>query len=68
MIAEKLRHYLELLQKVREQTERRVLRGEKVPAEDKVVSIFEEHSDIICTGGRETLFGHKVYLTCGKSS
>ena len=68
VIAEKLRHYLELLQKVREQTERRVLRGEKVPAEDKVVAIFEEHSDIICTGGRETLFGHKVYLTCGRSS
>ena len=64
----KLRHYLELMQKVREQTQRRVLQGEKVPAAEKVVSIFEEHSDIIQTGGRETVFGHKIYLTCGKTS
>ena len=35
------------MQQVREQTERRVLQGEKVPAAEKVVSIFEEHSDII---------------------
>jgi IS5 family transposase len=68
VIAEKLRHYLELLRRVMDQTERRILRGEKVEATDKVVSLFEEHTDIIQTGGRETLFGHKVYLTCGKSS
>ena len=68
MIAGKLRHYWELLDKVMDQTERRILKGEKVPAEDKVVSIFEEHSDINYTRGRETLFGHKVYLTGGKSS
>ena len=52
---------------MREQTERRVLQDEKVPAADKVVSIFEEHTDIIQTGGRETTFGHKVFLTCGKN-
>ena len=68
VIAEKLRHYLPLLQKVMDQTERRILRGESVAAEEKIVSLFEEHSDIIYTGGRETLFGHKVYVTCGKSS
>ncbi len=56
------------MHKVREQTERRVLQGEKVPAAEKVVSIFEEHTDIIQTGGRETTFGHKVFLTCGKTS
>ena len=33
-----------------------------------MLSIFEEHSDIIQTGGRETIFGHKIYLTCGKTS
>ena len=64
----KLRHYLELMEKVMAQTQRRVLQGEKVPAAEKVVSIFEEHSDIIQTGGRETVFGHKIYLTCGKTS
>jgi IS5 family transposase len=68
VLATRLRHYLPLLERVLDQTERRVLRGEKVPAEQKVVSIFEEHSDIIQTGGRETTFGHKVFLTCGKTS
>ena len=68
VIVEKMRHYLELMHKVREQTERRVLQDEKVPPADKVVCIFEEHTDIIQTGGRETTFGHKVFLTCGKTS
>ena len=63
-----LRHYLSLHEKVIHQTERRVLQGESVPAQDKVVSIFEEHTDIIRKGGRETVFGHKIYLTCGPSS
>jgi IS5 family transposase len=63
-----LRHYLSLLERVIDQTERRVLRGESVPASQKVVSIFEPHSDIIEKGSRETVFGHKIYLSCGKSS
>ncbi len=68
VIVAKLRHYLELMHKVMEQTERRVLQSEKVPAAEKVVSIFEEHTDIIQKGGRETTFGHKIFLTCGKTS
>ena len=64
----KLRHYLDLHEQVIRQTERRVLQGESVPAKEKVVSIFEEHTDIICKGSRETVFGHKIYLTCGPSS
>lgn len=50
-----------------DQTERRVLHGESVPAEEKVVSIFEPHTDIIVKDRRETLYGHKVYLSAGKS-
>ena len=64
----KLRHYLDLHEQVIGQTERRVLQGEFVPAQEKVVSIFEEHTDIIRKGGRETVFGHKIYLTCGSTS
>ena len=67
-IRAKLRRHLALMGRVIDQSRRRVLQGEKVPAADKVVSIFEEHSDIIKTKGRETLFGHKVFLTCAKSS
>ena len=33
-IVEKLRHYLDLTAKIIDQTERRVLRGEQVPADD----------------------------------
>lgn len=67
-ILEQLHHYSALLERVIRRTERRVLQGESVPAEEKVVSIFEEHTDIIRKGSREDVFGHKVVLTCGRSS
>lgn len=67
-LVEKLHHYLDLHEKVIHQTERRVLLGESVPVQEKVASIFEEHTDIIRKGSRETVFGHKIYLTCGPSS
>jgi transposase, IS5 family len=63
-----LKRLLDLTGRVINQTERRVFQGETVPAEEKVVSIFEEHTDIIRKGQRETTFGHKVFLTVGKSS
>ena len=58
---------LPLAHQVIDQTERRVLKGEKVPAAEKVVSIFEPHTDIIIKDRRETLFGHKLCLTGGAS-
>ena len=54
--------------RVMDQTRRRVLRGESVPAGEKIVSIFEEHTDIIRKDNRETLYGHKICLTGGASS
>ena len=62
-----IKRYWELTEQVIDQSIRRVLNGEEVPVEDKVVSIFEPHTDIIQKGGRETLFGHKVCLTSGRS-
>ena len=38
---------LMIYRRVIDQTERRVIRGEKVPACEKVVSLFEVHTDII---------------------
>ena len=67
-LAQELAHYLELMECVIEQTRRRVLAGEKVPASEKVVSLFEAHTDIIQKGNRESTFGHKLYLTVGKTS
>lgn len=62
-LAQDLRHYIELAKRVISQTERRVLRGESVPAAEKLVSIFEPHANIIVKDRRETLYGHKIYLT-----
>jgi len=65
--ATQLRHFLPLVKQVLDQTERRVLHGESVPVEDKIVSIFEPHTDIIRKDRRETYFGHKVTLSTGRS-
>jgi IS5 family transposase len=62
-----LEHYLELGRKVVDQTERRVFREESVPAGEKIVSIFEPHTDVIVKDRRETLYGHKVFLSVGAS-
>jgi len=67
-LAYKLERAIGILRKVIDQTERRVLKGEKVPASEKVVSFFEEHTDIIVKGSRDTQYGHKVFLTGGVST
>ena len=59
--------YDDLLGQVVAQTRRRVLAGETVPAQEKIVSLFEPHTDIIVKGGRGTYYGHKVNLTTGRS-
>ena len=64
---EQASEYLDLLQRVMDQTTRRVLQGESVPALEKVVSLFEPHTDIIVKGGRGTHYGHKVNLATGRS-
>ena len=60
-------NYRDLAGKVVSQTVRRVLNGETVPAEEKVVSLFEPHTDIIRKGGRRVQYGHKVNLGSGAS-
>lgn len=50
-----------------DQTTRRVLHGEAVPAEDKIVSLFESHTDILVKDRRDTYYGHKIFLTTGRS-
>lgn len=59
---ERVSHYQELLCRVIEQTERRVISNEKVPSTEKIVSLFEEHSDIIVKGMRDVQYGHKINL------
>lgn len=65
--AQELRHYVDLAERVVDQTQRRVFNGEKLPASEKIVSIFEPHTDIIRKDRRDTLYGHKLCLSIGAS-
>jgi IS5 family transposase len=67
-MAEDYKKLIPLAERVIDQTTRRIVYDEKVPAEEKVVSIFESHTDIIKKDRRETFYGHKICLTSGKSN
>jgi IS5 family transposase len=59
-----LLHYIPLVERVVEQTIRRVFEGEKVPANEKIYSIFEEHTELLIRGKarKEIEFGHMVLI------
>jgi hypothetical protein len=66
--ARRLAHHIDpilpRLDRVLAQTERRVLHGEAVPAGDKILSLFEPHTQIIVRhkADRPVEFGRKVWL------
>jgi len=63
-VRQEIEHYCQLADKVLNQTRRRVLQGETVPASEKIYSIFEPHTDMIKRGkvNKPVEFGHKVFL------
>lgn len=63
-LAETLSTFLPRTRQVIQQTVRRVWQGEKLPPEEKLVSIFEPHTDILRRGKarKPTEYGHKVWL------
>jgi IS5 family transposase len=67
-MTEELKEIIRLTYKVIDQTTRRVIHGESVPAYEKIVSIFEPHTDIIVKDRRDTFYGHKVCLSGGASN
>ena len=67
-MAQELKEIIYLTHKVIDQTTRRVIHGESVPASEKIVSIFEPHTDIIVKDRRDTFYGHKICITGGKSN
>jgi len=67
-MSRKFKELIALAERVMDQTTRRVIYDEQTPAEEKVVSIFEPHTDIIKKDRRETYYGHKVCLTTGRSN
>ena len=63
-LKEILETFLPRTEKVIDQTVRRILHGKQVPASEKIVSLFEEHTDIIRRGkeSRPVEYGHKIWL------
>jgi transposase, IS5 family len=62
-LALQLNELLPLVERVIDQATRRVFKGEAVPAQEKVASLWEPHTQIIRRGKpqpHETEFGHKV--------
>jgi IS5 family transposase len=64
---EELQQYIDLGKQVLSQATRRILLNETVPSSEKLVSIFEPHTDIIRKDRRDTYYGHKVAVTGGVS-
>jgi transposase, IS5 family len=65
-LAEEISRFSELLEWAVGQARRRVLEGERLEAQEKLLSLFEEHTAIIRRGKarrRQTEFGRKVWLS-----
>ncbi|MCJ7616198.1 MAG: ISNCY family transposase [Desulfobacterales bacterium] len=63
-----LEKHLEVMYLVYDMVYIKEIKGEKVPNESKIYSIYEQHTDIIVKGSREAKFGHKIDLCSGKSN
>jgi IS5 family transposase len=62
--AELLSHYIPIVEKIISQAEQRVFQGVKLAADEKIYSLFEEHTELLKRGkaGKPIEFGHKVLI------
>jgi len=62
--AELLVHYIPIAEKIINQSEQRVFQGVKLAADEKIYSLFEEHTELLKRGkaGKPIEFGHKVLI------
>ena len=62
--APELEEYTPIVERIIDQAERRIFEGEVVPADEKVFSLFEEHTELLQRGkaGKAVEFGHKVLI------
>jgi IS5 family transposase len=62
--AELLSHYIPIVEKITEQADKRVFRGVMPAADEKIYSLFEEHTELLKRGkaGKPIEFGHKILL------
>jgi IS5 family transposase len=63
-----MQEHLKVMEQVHHMVYQKEICGNKVPNEEKIFSIYEQHTDIIVKGGREVEFGHKINLCSGKSN
>lgn len=59
-----LKHYEPIVEKIIHQAEQRIFAGVIVPAEEKIYSLFEEHTELLIRGkaGKAIEFGHKIVV------
>jgi len=62
--AELLAHYIPIVEKIIHQAEQRIFQGVMIAADEKVYSLFEEHTELLKRGkaGKPIEFGHKVLI------
>jgi IS5 family transposase len=62
--AELLTHYVPIVEKIISQADQRIFQGVKLAADEKVYSLFEEHTELLKRGkaGKPIEFGHKVLI------
>ena len=62
--APELTHYLPLVARILHQARQRVIEGVILPPDEKLYSLFEEHTELIQRGkaGKPIEFGHKILL------
>jgi len=62
--AELLSHYLPIVEKIIKQADKRVFQGVMPAADEKIYSLFEEHTELLKRGkaGKPIEFGHKIML------
>ena len=60
--AQDLAHYISLVHWIADQADLRILQGIKLAADEKLYSLFEEHTELIQRGkvGKSIELGHKI--------
>jgi len=63
-LVEQFEHFMPMMDQAIEQAKRRVIDGEVMPAKEKLLSLFEPHTQIIVRhkAGKPVEFGRKVFL------
>jgi len=63
-LIDQLDHYLPLVEQIIDQADKRVLQGISLTPDEKLYSLFEEHTELIVRGkaGKSIEFGHKVLI------